>query len=87
MKQAMGVLVAPEKTAMKPSAARNGPYICSRPARECPRVEPITNKGVTSPPWNPEPRVIEVNRSFHKKANGETPSVNEEVIKGIPNPK
>lgn len=49
-KQAIGVLVAPQKTAMNPRAARNGPYTCKIPAKALPNVDPIANSGVTSPP-------------------------------------
>lgn len=49
-KQAIGVLVAPQKTAIKPRAAKKGPYTCNIPAKTFPSVAPIVNNGVTSPP-------------------------------------
>ena len=49
-KQAIGVFVAPENTPINPNAARKGIETCKMGAKVAPRVAPISNKGVTSPP-------------------------------------
>ena len=41
-------------------------------AKKLPNVAPITNNGVTSPPWNPVASVIDVNSSFIINAYGIT---------------
>ena len=66
--QASGVFAAPANTATNPSAASRAGGTPSGPASAAPRVAPITNSGVTSPPTNPEPRVTAVNRSLRANA-------------------
>ena len=65
--QAIGVCVAPENTATKPipakSAIGKGTIIDSA----LPKVAPMKNKGVTSPPLKPAPKVKVVNKIFNKK--------------------
>jgi len=75
IKQVIGVFVAPVKTPINPSAAKNAVGSNKTVDRVEPSVAPISNRGVTSPPWNPAPRVKAVNTSFHKNANiSEVPS-------------
>src|SRR3954447_2283478 len=71
---ASGVFVAPANTATKPIPAIRGTGTPSGWASEAPRVAPITNSGVTSPPWNPEPSVTAVNTSFSRNAMAITPT-------------
>ena len=64
IKHAIGALVAPENTPTSPKAAQNAngkPSMCDKVA---PSVAPITNKGVTSPPWYPAPKHNAVNISL-----------------------
>ena len=63
-KQANGVLVAPANTAMKPIAANSPIGRGTIPKRAFPRVAPIKNNGVTSPPLNPAERVKVVNNNL-----------------------
>ena len=66
--QAIGVFVAPAKTATKPIPANKGMGKGINHMSTFPRVAPIKNKGVTSPPLNPAPKVKEVSISFRKKS-------------------
>lgn len=50
MKDEIGVFVAPVNTPTSPSAATNEGCICIKFDKVFPKVEPITNKGVTSSP-------------------------------------
>src|SRR5262245_3896279 len=86
--QAMGVFVAPAKTATKPIAANSGLGACSAQASVEPSVAPMTNSGVTSPPWNPDPSVTAVNSNFHAKAITATPAppASEAVMSGRDRP-
>jgi hypothetical protein len=52
--QVTGVLEAPAKTATKPSAAKRSTGPPSRLERAFPSAAPIKNRGVTSPPLNPD---------------------------------
>ncbi|MDO7204054.1 hypothetical protein Q5M85_07800 [Paraclostridium bifermentans] len=64
IKDAIGVFVAPANTPIIPSPAKNSigsPIIL---ASKFPKVAPITNNGVTSPPWNPTASVSDVKTSF-----------------------
>lgn len=67
MKDEIGVFVAPVNTPTSPSAATNEGSICIKFDKVFPKVEPITNKGVTSSPWKPVPKVNDVNIIFPKK--------------------
>ena len=66
--QAIGVFVAPAKTATKPIPANNGIGKGINQIRTFPKVAPIKNKGVTSPPLKPAPSVKEVSSIFRKKS-------------------
>ena len=70
MIQAIGVLLAPAKTATNPIAASKPTGKGKTKDKELPKVAPIKNKGVTSPPLNPTPRVKAVSNNFIKKKCG-----------------
>lgn len=71
-KEAIGVLVAPANTPTNPKEAKNEGDKFNIPDNVFPNVDPITNKGVTSPPWYPAPKVIDVKISFPRKSKGDT---------------
>ena len=58
--QAIGVFVAPANTPTKPMAASKAIGRGIIPESADPSVAPMKNRGVTSPPFNPQPRVKEV---------------------------
>ena len=66
--QAMGVFVAPEKTATKPIPASNAIGKGKNKDNAFPKVAPIKNKGVTSPPLKPTPMVKVVNKILMAKS-------------------
>lgn len=70
MVQASGVLAAPAKTATKPIEPSVATGMPSGAASAPPRVVPMTNRGVTSPPGKSQPRAMTVNTSFHANAVG-----------------
>ena len=55
--QAMGVFVAPAKTATNPIPAKSPMGRGINQINTFPRVAPIKNRGVTSPPLKPAPNV------------------------------
>lgn len=61
---AKSVFVAPPKTAAYPRAAASGRGTPTIAATAVPRVAPMVNSGVTSPPWNPTESVMMVNSIF-----------------------
>ena len=63
--QAIGVWVAPEKTATNPSPAKKAIGKGTITDRALPKVAPTKNNGVTSPPLNPAPNVNPVNSIFN----------------------
>src|SRR5215216_1113766 len=67
----------------------SGVGACSAHPSVDPSVAPITNSGVTSPPWNPDPSVTAVNSSFHANASTATPAppASDAVIKGSESPR
>lgn len=67
---AIGVLVAPENTAIKPIAAVNPTGKLKYIDSILPSVAPIKNKGVTSPPLKPAPSVIVVKSIFKRNTCG-----------------
>lgn len=67
MVQAMGVLVAPAKTAIKPSPANKSTGAPVNTAMVLPKAAPIKNSGVTSPPLKPIPNVMAVNNNFQSQ--------------------
>ena len=66
--QAIGVCVAPEKTATNPIPAKRAMGKGTIRDKALPRVAPIKNSGVTSPPLNPAPSVNPVNNIFRRKS-------------------
>jgi len=65
--QARGVLVAPVNTAIKPKPAKRSTGEPLIVAKVFPKVAPIKNKGVTSPPLKPVLNVMAVNKSFQSQ--------------------
>jgi len=61
---AIGVLVAPANTAIKPSPANKSTGAPLIMANVLPRAAPIKKSGVTSPPLKPVLSVMAVNNSF-----------------------
>ena len=66
--QAIGVFVAPEKTAAKPIPASNAMGNGTNQTKALPKVAPIKKMGVTSPPLKPAPMVNDVNSIFKRKS-------------------
>ena len=60
---AIGVLAAAANTATNPTAAKTSNGIGINTDKAQPKVAPIKNNGVTSPPLNPAPRltVVKIN--------------------------
>ena len=84
--QAIGVCVAPANTATNPIPARSEIGSGSTNDKALPRVVPIKNRGVTSPPLNPQPKVKLVKAILSKKAYqwlGESKAL---TIVGTPKP-
>ena len=54
---AKNVFVAAPKTLQYPNAATNKGFKPNTGAIITPRLDPIANNGVTSPPWNPADKV------------------------------
>ena len=65
---AKSVFVAEAKTPVYPKATHNSIGKWKIGASINPRVAPIENKGVTSPPWNPIARVTTVKISFKNQS-------------------
>ena len=68
MVQAKGVFVAPEKTATKPIPANKAVGNGMNKLKALPKVAPIKNRGVTSPPLKPHESVITVKAIFNAKS-------------------
>ena len=83
---AIGVLVAPENTATKPMPANSAIGSGINHTNTLPRVAPIKNRGVTSPPLNPAPMVKVVKRSLSRKSRADWWFVNASTMVGMPNP-
>ena len=66
--QAKGVFAAPENTETKPIPANNATGSGIKMLKKLPSVAPMKNRGVTSPPLNPEPKVKAVKKIFNAKA-------------------
>ena len=84
--QAIGVLVAPAKTATKPNPARKETGKGNNADNALPSVAPTKKSGVTSPPLNPTPMVNVVSNSFNRKSYHICTSVKELTITGTPRP-
>lgn len=74
---AIGVFVPPQNTPIIPNAAKNDIGRFTIRDKRFPKVAPITNNGVTSPPWKPVDKVIDVRISFIIKEYLITGLVNE----------
>src|SRR5690606_16102188 len=68
--QAIGVLVHPANTETKPAAASRASGRGTNGANALPKVAPIKNKGVTSPPLKPALKVNTVNPILIRKSVG-----------------
>ena len=86
IEQAIGVWVAPEKTATNPTPAKSAIGIGIMVDRALPNVAPTKNKGVTSPPLKPAPKVNPVKRIFNRKSYHSFGFEKESTITGTPSP-
>ena len=66
--EAITQCVAPANTATKPIAAKTASGNGTNTIKALPKLAPIKNKGVTSPPLNPAFKVNVVNTNFIKKS-------------------
>jgi hypothetical protein len=82
----MGVFAAPAKTPTKPMPASREVGSGRIPESALPSVEPMKNRGVTSPPLNPLPRVSAVNPNFAAKSYQCNRPPKDARIVGIPSP-
>ena len=83
---AIGVLVAPENTATNPIPANRAIGNGINIDKALPKVAPIKNSGVTSPPLNPAASVNAVKAILIKKSAGGRGFWNDSKIVGIPKP-
>ena len=67
MAHARGVFVAAANTATKPMAVKKPSGNGKNANKALPKAAPTKNKGVTSPPLNPELKVKVVSNNFTKK--------------------
>lgn len=65
--QAKGVFAAPEKTATNPIPANKPTGSGIKKLRKLPKVAPMKNSGVTSPPLNPALKVKAVRNNLIAK--------------------
>ena len=84
--QAIGAWVAPENTATNPKPAKRAIGKGIIRDKALPKVAPTKNKGVTSPPLKPAPKVNPVNKIFSKKSYHGLAFEKESTITGTPNP-
>lgn len=84
--QAIGVFVHPAKTATNPVAASKAKGNGRSSASALPRVAPIKNRGVTSPPLKPALSVMAVNNIFRRKSVGGSAVSKEARMVGMPRP-
>src|SRR5690606_34375801 len=84
--QAIGVFVAPAKTATNPIPASKSIGRGTNQINALPNVAPIKNNGVTSPPLKPAPSVNEVNSNLSKKSYEFRLVSKASTMVGIPNP-
>ena len=83
---AKNVFVAAPNTPLYPSAATNNGSKPNTGAIITPRLDPIANNGVTSPPWNPADKVkiVKFRRRKHsRKQQGHRQWFTEVKITGI----
>ena len=86
MVQAIGVWVAPEKTATNPIPAKRAIGIGITVDSALPKVAPTKNKGVTSPPLKPAPKVNPVNNILSRKSYRSFGVEKASTITGTPKP-
>lgn len=84
--QAIGVLVAPAKTATKPIPASNATGSGKNINSALPKVAPIKNNGVTSPPLKPTPKVKAVISNLIAKSEAGKLMLKASTMVGIPSP-
>mgnify|MGYP006190793831 CR=1 FL=1 len=82
----MGVFVAPEKTPTNPIPAKSAKGKGIQAENAFPRVAPVKNSGVTSPPLNPDPKVNPVNPVFASQSYHGKGTSNASTILGTPSP-
>jgi len=85
--QAIGVFAAAENTATKPIPASRPTGNGKNKDKALPKVAPIKNSGVTSPPLKPKPSVIAVRRILKIKSWGSAGCSKDLTISGTPSPK
>lgn len=83
----MGVLVAPANTATNPIPARNAVGKGMIMESALPNVAPMKNRGVTSPPLNPDEMVNTVSPSLMRNDKELEGDSNDPTICSIPSPK
>ena len=84
--QAIGVFAAAENTATKPIPASRPTGNGKNKDKALPKVAPIKNSGVTSPPLKPKPSVIAVRRILKRKSCGSEGCSKDLTISGTPSP-
>ena len=84
--EAMEQLVAPANTATNPIPARSDKGRGINQIRILPKVAPIKNKGVTSPPLKPALNVKLVRSNLMAKSNCPAGISNAFTIEGMPRP-
>ncbi len=83
---AIGVWVAPEKTATNPIPAKSAIGKGTTSDKALPNVAPMKKSGVTSPPLNPAPSVNPVKSILRRKSQEAFGVEKESTIVGIPKP-
>ena len=84
--QAIGVLVAPENTPTKPIPANRAKGKGIQVERAFPNVAPVKNRGVTSPPLKPAPKVNPVMPVFTNQSYQGSGVSKASTILGTPKP-
>ena len=83
---AIGELVEPEKTATNPIPAKKPMGSGINELNELPKVAPIKNKGVTSPPLKPALNVKTVKPNFNAKTSNPCLLEKDATIVSSPSP-
>lgn len=86
-RHAKGACVAPANTATKPIPANKETGNGKNIDKALPKVAPIKKSGVTSPPLNPDERVMTVNNILPIKTDNGMEDKNEDWMLGIPRPR
>ena len=79
-----GQFTAPQNIAISPISAANTGSSPKKGAMAHPKVEPINNVGIISPPLKPQPIVAAVSISFKINAKGDASPERALYITGIP---